>query len=234
MAVVKLARYISQFSDERRDELTYKFWKDYRFNMTSDKRLQLLLQSDITSSVEAGDRKRRFDVAFAEGRAVADRVGTVISAGVPEFQSGGIYNLAKPMFTLIHLLGMDVKAGEMTTTSRKIKAESVAVAAALRDARALIKEWSGGELSSSPSYKQLAGYTVRMLDKMVGGKLEKIGVNQVATIEQITVKDARRPGGKTTRRRLEKVTQYEMNFPASGEAKLTALDRVKMLKKLDL
>jgi hypothetical protein len=97
-----------------------------------------------------------------------------------------------------------------------------------------IRQWSGGELSSSPSYKQLAGYTVRMLDKMVGGKLEKIGVNQVATIEQITVKDARRPGGKTTRRRLEKVTQYEMNFPASGEAKLTALDRVKMLKKLDL
>ena len=69
---------------------------------------------------------------------------------------------------------------------------------------------------------------------MVGGKLEKTGVNQVATMETITVKDTRAPGGETTRKRLEKVTQYEMTFPESGSLKLTALDRVKMLKKLDL
>ena len=157
MAVVRLARYITQFSSERRDELTYTFWKDYSYNLTTDKRLQLLLQADLPTSVEEGDRKRRFSVAFAEGRSVADRVGTVISAGVPEFQSGGVYNLAKPMFTLIHLLGIDMKAGDVTTTSSRIKNKSVAITTALRDARALIKQWNGNELPATPSYKQLMG-----------------------------------------------------------------------------
>ena len=40
--------------------------------------------------------------------------------------------------------------------------------------------------------------------------------------------------GLPTRKHREKITQYEMTFPESGSLKLTALDRVKMLKKLDL
>ena len=62
--------------------------------------------------------------------------------------------------------------------------------------------------------------------------LTKDEVKQVATIEQITVKDARKPGGKTARKHREKITQCEMTFPESGSLKLTALDRVKMLKAL--
>ena len=96
VAVIRLARYIAQLSEEKSDAVTYTFWKDYRYNMSKDKRLQLLLESDLTNSVDAGDRKRRFEVAFAEGRQVNERVGTVLSACVPQFQRGGVYNLASP------------------------------------------------------------------------------------------------------------------------------------------
>ena len=138
------------------------------------------------------------------------------------------------MFTLIGLLGLDIKRRQMSTCSRRIKVKSVAITQALRDARALIKEWNGSELHPNPSYKQLVGFTIRMLDNMIGGQLESNGVIRMATEETIEVKDDRKPDGKTTRKRQEKTTQYQLQFPGSGDDDLTALQRVDMLKKLEI
>jgi hypothetical protein len=234
VAVVHLARYIAQFKEGARDDITYIFWKDYRYNLTKDKRLQLLLEADLSTSLDAGDRKRRFDVAFAEGRQVNERIGSVVSACVPQFQRGGVYNLAKPMFDLIRLLGIDIKNNQFNTCSEQIKTKSVEITSALMNARALVKEWTDGELPPNPSYKQLIGFTGRMLDSLIGGKLESNGYIQVATGVTVEVKDDRRPNGKTTRKRQKKVAQYILEFPPTGDDGLSALNRVDMLKTLDL
>ena len=109
----------------------------------------------------------------------------------------------------------------------------MALTEALREARALTKQWNGGELPVNPSYKQLIGFTVRMLDKLIGGELTKTGEKQIKTSEKIAVTHSE-TGKPTTRKRQEKVAQYTLFFPDSGKAELTALDRVNLLKKTDL
>ena len=80
----------------------------------------------------------------------------------------------------------------------------------------------------------MAGVLVRTLDTLVGGKLEKTSQTQIRSTETVTVKNKQRKSGKTTRKKRIKVSNYEMQFKATGDAELTTLDRVEHLAELKL
>ena len=92
-----------------------------------------------------------------------------------------IPDMMKPTATLMLLLALDIKNGQLITDSALIKTNSVAITKALLEARALVKQWGGPELSTAPSYKQLVGFLVRILDASIGAKLINTGVSNIAT-----------------------------------------------------
>jgi hypothetical protein len=60
MAVVKLYRYIRQFTEEAQsNHIDYQYWQDYRYTLNKDKRLQMTMQSTEKDAVEQADRNRR-------------------------------------------------------------------------------------------------------------------------------------------------------------------------------
>lgn len=236
-AVVKLARYLQNFSDDALQEnITHQYWKDYRYCIGKDKRLQLLLQSSAALAIDQGDRNRRFAIAHSEGNTVDARHGTVFSAGVPQLATQGVFAFAKPLFDMVAGLGFDFPAGQHTTTSARIKQQSTDIETALRTCRVLLgpSAWTGGDLPSKPTYKQLIGFLTRMLDHLVGGVITKTAVKQQRSAEVIRVKDKRKAGGSTTRKKMQKVTTYELKYEATGKQEFSAVDRVSHLNPLEL
>jgi len=237
-AVLALYRFIKHYNEDAQEQvIDFQYWKDFRYCLTKDRRWQLLTQADESDVVDQGDRNTRFQIAGAQHRH-AERTGTLQSAGVPELSSsaGGIYVFAKPLFGLFKLLEMIPKEGKLKTTSTTIKANAAEIQKTLRQCRALVgaSKWTGGDLPKTPTYKQLAGFLVRVLDNLVGGGLKRTEQTETRGKQTVRVVDKRKPGGSTTRKKKIKVSKYKMEFKTTGKAKLSTLDRVKHLVSLDL
>ena len=123
------------------------------------------------------------------------------------------------MFRLLGLLDMKPADGTFETNSTKVKDNSVEIQKLLSEGRTLLgpEAWSGRELSARPTYMQLAGCLVRMMDSLVAGSLSKTRHTKVKTDEIVGTKDKRHKSGKTTRRKRVKVSGYELEFEQSGE-----------------
>ena len=237
MAVVKLHRYIIQFTEEAQGEhINYQYWKDYRYTLNKDKRLQMTMQATEKDAVEQADRNRRMQLEASQHRGDMN-IATAQNVGVVRLCSGNaVYDFAKPMFKLFGLLDLKPSEGKFTTDSTKVKANAAQIQTLLKECRTLLRveNWTGGELRDRPSYQQLSGYLVRMMSKLVGGTMQKTGRKRVRGEEKIETKDKKCKTGKTTRRKRTQISQYEVKFEQSGKSNFTALDRVGHMNKLEL
>jgi hypothetical protein len=140
------------------------------------------------------------------------------------------------MFKLFGLLDIKPADGKFTTDSAKVKKHSVEIQGLLGECRTLLgpEKWSGRNLSAEPTYKQLAGFLVRMMDSLVGGSLGKTERVMENTNETVTMKDKNSKSGMRKRNKRTEIYNYELEFEKGGKSDFTALDRVEHLSRLEL
>jgi hypothetical protein len=228
-ALVKMVHYIKNFKPDKWPILSYEYWMDYRYKLSKDKRLQMLLQGSIEYAEDGLDRSHRFEVAMAEGDKVDENIGILHSATVPEFRHTSFYAFAKPLFRLFQLLGLS--ANNFDTGSIMIKLHSVEVAKTLKECRVLLgpSAWNGNDLPANPTYQQLMRFLTAMMHVLVDGTLEVTSTKRKASGKQVEVNHNGTKSGKTTRRRREKIMEYKLKFEYPDKTMsepYTALERV--------
>ena len=204
--------------------------------MNKDRRLQLTMQATPAQVLDQMERNRRFQLEAAQPKGNTT-VATVQNTGVAEIGSGdSVYAFGKPMFRLFGLLDIQPANGKFTTDSIKVKEHAVEIQSLLHECRTLLgpEKWTGGDLSATPTFKQLIGFLVRMMDSLVGGTMNKTERLIVTTSETVTAKAKNCRSGTTNRKKQMQESKYEVAFEPHGEAQFTAINRVEHLTPLDL
>ena len=186
-----------------------------------------MLMGSLEDAEDALDRSNRYNVARAEGDAVDEHLGILHTAIVPEISRANFHAFARPLFRLFDLLGLH----DFKTDSVSIKLRSLEVEQCLTECRGLLgpSGHSGKELSAKPTYKQLVQFLTTMMHTLIDGTLTVKSVKKQVVDGTVQTADKRIKSGTTTRKKRERVMEYELEFKAPKNPKsipYTALERV--------
>ena len=196
----------------------------------------MVLHGNLDHATQLLNRASRYTIAKAEGDTVEEHLGILHTTTVPEFTRSSYYVFAKPLFTMFDLMGL---RESLTTDSIKVKLHTPAIVNCLRECRVLLgtSGWNGKDLSPSPTYKQMVRFLSDMLTVLIDGTFTTMSVTKKTVDVTVEVADTRRKSGKTTRKKREKVMDYELQFEVPEKPKgaaYTALERIEHLTPLDL
>jgi len=169
-------------------------------------------------------------LARAEGDAVDEHIGILHTVIVPEISRANFHPFARPLFRLFDLLGLhDFKTGSLC-----IKLRSPEVEQCLTECRGLLgpSGLSDKELPVNPTYQQLVRFLTTMMHTLIDGTLTVKSVK----LQTVDATNERFKCGKTTRKKREKVMEYELEFkPPNNPMSVayTALERVSHLTSIE-
>ena len=188
---------------------------------------KIAAMGSLEDATDALDRSNRFQVARAEGDQVDEHLGILHTAIAPEISRANFHAFARPLFRLFDLLGLH----DFKTDSVSIKLRSPEVERCLTECRGLLgpSGHSGQELPANPTYKQLVQFLTTMMHTLIDGTLTVKSVKKQVVDGTVQTADKRIKSGTTTRKKRERVMEYELEFKAPKNPKsipYTALERV--------
>jgi hypothetical protein len=234
--LIKMARYIREFKPSVWPLINYAYWVDYKYKLTKDKRLRILLDGNLDDAIANLNKTHRYTTALAEGTKLDEHTGIMHASIVPEVHRVDYHAFAEPLFDLMELLG--IMDGVFTTDSIIIKNNSDRIGNCLRRCRTLLgpSDWNGRELPENPTFQQLHRFLADMISTLIDGTLTQTSEKKIKTATKFETTHAKTKSGKTTRSKQERILTYEIQFKPPKTTKgvaYNALQRVEHLMSLN-